>query len=445
MSMSTTNTYAKHYINRRTIPEIETYKLILFPSDNTIAVVKSKQCSPAEHDGFIYVQSGRKKFTGVPLEEGTLLECSQAADRLTKKNVNPEIESDYERNNEENLPKRHKKNPSEIVSLSIIPFNEQNSNIQSSTTSSINMSVDRSDGNLSDLLSINPSLINNDDASANPSSSFTLNKDRPTTFHMAVSKENLQKSHQRSDLKPSSKVSFDLIDNSESESNDSEPSPSAHTERRTNAHTDQLSINETPAFVGHHVTGDNDKSKKKKKSGTSTSSIEPFLSLMNKFESKYLKPLLVKQEKIETTLKCLNTNQKKIQNVLRKQKMNISIVDPDGTDGSTEDVNFLTSLEFTKADGTLVDLLKYKGVKEHANLYVTSLMDVLFKHEDLKAMGAKDMVNDDRYILLKEAVRSKFRLCPDEFDSIWDWLHDVVLAKRRTIIGKHRRAAMNIQ
>ena len=66
MSMSTTNTYAKHYLNRRTIPEIEVYKLVLFPSDNTIAVVKSKQCFPAEHDGFIFVQSGGKKFTGVP-------------------------------------------------------------------------------------------------------------------------------------------------------------------------------------------------------------------------------------------------------------------------------------------------------------------------------------------------------------------------------------------
>ncbi|UJR07032.1 hypothetical protein I4U23_011320 [Adineta vaga] len=84
------------------------YKLVLFPSDNTIAVVKSKQCSPAEHDGFIFVQSGRKKFTGIPLEQGTFLECSQAAGRLTKKTVSPEIESDYERNNEENPPKRQK-------------------------------------------------------------------------------------------------------------------------------------------------------------------------------------------------------------------------------------------------------------------------------------------------------------------------------------------------
>lgn len=68
--MLSSNAYAKHYLNRRPTDEVEQYRLVLFPSDNSIAVVKSKQCSPAEHDGFVYVQSGRKKFTGVTLDEG---------------------------------------------------------------------------------------------------------------------------------------------------------------------------------------------------------------------------------------------------------------------------------------------------------------------------------------------------------------------------------------
>lgn len=67
-----TNVYAKSYPNRRQINESEQYKLILFPADNSIAVVKSKQCSPAEHDGFFHVNSGGKKFTGVTVEEGNL-------------------------------------------------------------------------------------------------------------------------------------------------------------------------------------------------------------------------------------------------------------------------------------------------------------------------------------------------------------------------------------
>jgi hypothetical protein len=68
--MAASNTYAKNYANRRSTVEVESYKLMLFPADNSIAVVKSKQCSPAEHDGFLYVQSGRKKFSGIVLEEG---------------------------------------------------------------------------------------------------------------------------------------------------------------------------------------------------------------------------------------------------------------------------------------------------------------------------------------------------------------------------------------
>lgn len=68
--MALANVYAKNYSNRRHAAEVETYKLILFPADNSIAVVKSKQCSPAEHDGFLLVQSGKKRFSGVALEEG---------------------------------------------------------------------------------------------------------------------------------------------------------------------------------------------------------------------------------------------------------------------------------------------------------------------------------------------------------------------------------------
>jgi hypothetical protein len=70
MRMASSNAYAKSYANRRSATETELYKLMLFPADNSIAVVKSKQCSPSEQDGFLYVQSGRRKFTGVVLEEG---------------------------------------------------------------------------------------------------------------------------------------------------------------------------------------------------------------------------------------------------------------------------------------------------------------------------------------------------------------------------------------
>jgi hypothetical protein len=65
-----TNIYAKNYPNRRAINQSEQYKLMLFPADNSIAVVKSKQCSSAEHQGLLHVHSGGKKFTGMVIEEG---------------------------------------------------------------------------------------------------------------------------------------------------------------------------------------------------------------------------------------------------------------------------------------------------------------------------------------------------------------------------------------
>jgi len=62
--------------------------------------------------------------------------------------------------------------------------------------------------------------------------------------------------------------------------------------------------------------------KKKKKSDTSTSpTLQKILTMTNKFESQYLKPILLKLEKTESALKCLYANQKKIQNSLRKQKV----------------------------------------------------------------------------------------------------------------------------
>lgn len=53
------------------------------------------------------------------------------------------------------------------------------------------------------------------------------------------------------------------------------------------------------------------------------------------------------------------------------------------------------------SEGITVDLLKCPGVKEHANRYVTSVMDLLYKPEELLAMRTVDVPKDERYLLLK--------------------------------------------
>ncbi|CAF4908647.1 unnamed protein product, partial [Rotaria socialis] len=310
--MYTTNTYAKPYLNRRTNTEAEMYNLVLFPSDNSIAVVKVKQCSPAEHDGFIFVQSGKKKFMGVILEEGTLSQCSRAADQLAKKTVNPEIESDYERSGNENQSKQHKR---------------QNSNNQQPITSTITISTERTNcANSSQSLNTNPSMINNDNVLIGlqpTTSSVETCLSRSQIAHKSNKNDhknmsNLKhKRHKKSHNVTSSAVLFDQFNNMNNESSDSEDELINNSEHRID--TNELSSNGAPKFVGCHITGENNRSKSA--SGQLSSSTTQQLStFMNKLESQYLRPLLVGQERIEERIKCLFANQKKIQNVLRKQK-----------------------------------------------------------------------------------------------------------------------------
>ncbi|CAF1539858.1 unnamed protein product, partial [Rotaria sordida] len=189
-----------------------------------------------------------------------------------------------------------------------------------------------------------------------------------------------------------------LSDNTDRESNDSENELPVIDESR--GHTNQLSTTATPTFAGHCVVENNKKSKKKP-AESSSSGVQQLLAFMTKLESQYLRPLLAGQARIEAITKCLFDNQKKIQNVLRKQKMNIALLEMDDKDESTNNQTFLSSLEYKLPDGIVIDLLQKNGIKEHANRYVTSLMHVLFKPEELLAMETKDIPKDERYIMLK--------------------------------------------
>jgi hypothetical protein len=56
--------------------------------------------------------------------------------------------------------------------------------------------------------------------------------------------------------------------------------------------------------------------------------------------------------------------------------------------------------EYKQANGVTVDLLKRSAVKEHANLYVTSLVDLLYKPEELLALDPSNIPQDERYLLV---------------------------------------------
>lgn len=71
--MTETNTYSRQYTSRRKTNESnEIYHVVIFPCDNSFSVVKSKQCTNGERDGFTVVQSGGKKYTGFIFETGSM-------------------------------------------------------------------------------------------------------------------------------------------------------------------------------------------------------------------------------------------------------------------------------------------------------------------------------------------------------------------------------------
>ncbi|CAF2858635.1 unnamed protein product [Rotaria sp. Silwood2] len=313
--VSTANTYAKHYLNRRTNTENIIYNFVIFSSDNSTAVVKAKQCSPAEHDGFVLVQSGKKKLMGVILEEAI--------------NIHDNI-------------------PLELPTITLLGENC--------------LSTSRGVQELS---------------KSHHKNTYNLKRKR----------------HKQSHNETSSTVSFGKFDNTDSDSNDSENEQLDNSEH--NIHTNQPSTEQTPIFLGCSVPQNNKKSKNES-AKVSSSVTQQLLAFTNKLESQYLKPILVTHERIETLTKKLFNNQKKIQN------MNISLLEPDDNDESTINHTFRSSVEYKLPDGSTIDLLQKAGVKEHANRYVTSLMDTLFKPEELLSIETKNISKDERYILLKD-------------------------------------------
>ncbi|CAF1158243.1 unnamed protein product [Rotaria sordida] len=78
-------------------------------------------------------------------------------------------------------------------------------------------------------------------------------------------------------------------------------------------------------------------------------------------------------------------------------------------------------------DGNNVDLLSITGVKQKMNLYVTSLIYIVFTREELFQIDATKIKFND------EAVRNKFRLSGDIFKIEWCNLNETFLNKRRDI------------
>ncbi|CAM4895598.1 unnamed protein product [Rotaria socialis] len=90
----------------------------------------------------------------------------------------------------------------------------------------------------------------------------------------------------------------------------------------------------------------------------------------------------------------------------------ISLEEPANLD--KDDTSFSSSLILRSSDNEPgVDLLKITGTKGKANLYVTTLIQLMYTMEELAALQPADTYSDNGYKLIQEAVRSKFKLSDD--------------------------------
>ncbi|CAF2940620.1 unnamed protein product, partial [Rotaria sp. Silwood2] len=146
-----------------------------------------------------------------------------------------------------------------------------------------------------------------------------------------------------------------------------------------------------------------------------------------------IKQLFVLIEKLDAKLNLIFDNQKKIQRALAKRKINVALFggDFDAENQSQSDVPFERSLNYQKQDGTTIDLLQLYGVRTQIGRFVALVMDHVFTKHELCTITTNQLIKDERYNTIKEAVRSRFKLNAEEMNAEWPTIHESILQKRR--------------
>jgi hypothetical protein len=156
--MASANIYEKHYLTKsRTNNDNNIYVLILFKSDNTFVIKKKSNLHGVTEDGLVTIKDRNKSYTGYCLCEGeclimthnnsinknfylksfyvigSLMEIEAAAERLDKE-MNTDIESDYEAVMNNNKSKKQQK--SNQVSMLAAPVSSNIEIVEPTTKSS---------------------------------------------------------------------------------------------------------------------------------------------------------------------------------------------------------------------------------------------------------------------------------------------------------------------
>ncbi|CAF1032580.1 unnamed protein product [Adineta steineri] len=162
--------------------------------------------------------------------------------------------------------------------------------------------------------------------------------------------------------------------------------------------------------------------------------------------SKDIKNLLVSVDKVDKKINILYENQKKMQRALSKKKINVALNGDQFGDENiiVDDSPFKSTLTYVNSEGVSVDLLQLYGAQTHMGRYVALVMDKLFTFEEITTITKDELVNDERYLIIKEAVRSRFKLNHEMLQSEWSTLHESILQKRRNELKKKKSSAGNV-
>ncbi|CAF1211534.1 unnamed protein product [Rotaria sordida] len=166
---------------------------------------------------------------------------------------------------------------------------------------------------------------------------------------------------------------------------------------QTTPSSSSISILQTPKpLAGRKILGTNDDNEQPSQKELVFLLKQSLLSITN-IEEKYLKQILIEQERQENMIQMLFENQKKY----KKPCIYIPLEEPN-VEQPVEEKTFETIMMYKNPnDGNDVDLLSITGVKQKMNLYVTSLIYIVFTREELLQIDATKIKFNDGYKLIQ--------------------------------------------
>ncbi|CAF4441990.1 unnamed protein product [Rotaria sp. Silwood2] len=492
LRMTSTNIYERHYLTKsRTKSDDNVYVLILFKCDNTFIIKKKSNLHGIAENGLVTMKDRNKNYVGYCLFEGerlvnnyhntahedfysklvhiigSLTEVEAAAERLDKE-MNTDLESDCE-----NIMNNHKLNKQQGLGQSSILKTPNNSSIEIDCSATMkNNKIQKK--------------IDNDSIDSTIRSLATTSFDNtsktyetPPISDKTVQKKHVQEASRKQGVVPAYQVLRDIqYITRDTENGQSEETLSSYeddddfetdddddsTERiigitnslTTAARLKSTSVNKVKSqqskqssSYAFKTTSHETTSKRLCNKQLFPSNSDGYQEIMVLLKSSILtnkdlardmklslldiKQLFVLIEKLDAKLNLIFDNQKKIQRALAKRKINVALFggDFDAENQSQSDVPFERSLNYQKQDGTTIDLLQLYGVRTQIGRFVALVMDHVFTKHELCTITTNQLIKDERYNTIKEAVRSRFKLNAEEMNAEWPTIHESILQKRR--------------